>query len=233
MKDIKRCSYYWLLPLLILVLGTIAIVATGTDMKVETFFHHKGATPWPVGDFFPFHFAYAYGELLGWIPAIVGLGIILASVGNERLVKWRKAGLFLILALAVGPGLVVNAVFKENWNRPRPRQIEQFGGDYQFQQPLVIGPSLGSCKSFPSGHAAMGFIFMAPYFILLAKNRRAALMWLYGGTAYGLFVSIARNAQGAHWPSDVLWSFGVVYFTCYALARIMRLDRIEGNDQPA
>lgn len=231
MTEEKRCRYYWLAPLLMLVLGTIAIMWSGADIAIESIFHHTGETRWPVGNFPLFAFAYHYGEYVGLIPAIVGMCLFLASFGEKRLVKWRKGALFLVLALAIGPGLFVNVMLKENWHRPRPRQIEQFGGDYKFQQPLVIGSSLGSCKSFPSGHVAMGFIFMSPYFILLARNRRAALIWLYGGAVYGIFLSVARMSQGAHWPSDVLWSFGVVYFTCYALARIMRLDRMDVNDQ--
>lgn len=229
----KRCRYYWLLPLLVLLLGTAAIVWSGADLAVESFFFREGSEHWPVGQLAPFAFAYHFGEYVGLLPAVAGSVILLAGLWIRRLAKWRRASLFLILALAVGPGLLVNATFKEHWHRPRPRQIEPFGGDYQFRQPLVIGDSLGSCKSFPSGHVSMGFIFLSPYFIFLAYDRRKALLWLYGGLAYGLFVGAARMAQGAHWPSDILWAFGVVYFTCYALARIMGLDRMESNDQPA
>lgn len=229
----KRCRYYWILPLLVLLLGTVAIVWSGTDIAVESFFFRKGTEHWPVGQFAPFAFAYHFGEYFGLLPALTGVVILLAGLRIPRFAKWRRASLFLILVLFVGPGLLVNATFKEHWHRPRPRQIEQFGGDYQFQHPLVMGDSLGSCKSFPSGHASMGFIFLSPYFIFLAHNRRKALLWLYGGLACGLFVGAARMAQGAHWPSDILWAFGVVYFTCYALARIMGLDRMESNDQSA
>ena len=78
----------------------------------------------------------------------------------------------------------------------------------------------------------MGFYFIAPYFILLAKNRRAALFWLWGGVCFGLFVGTARMAQGAHWPSDILWSFGVDYIVAYALARALGLNRMAEDEQP-
>jgi membrane-associated PAP2 superfamily phosphatase len=229
----KRCRYYWILPLALLLFGTVAIVWSGADIAIAKYFFRKGPAHWPVGDLLPFAFAYRCGEIIGWLPGVFGLAVLVAGFWIGRLAKWRIAALFLVASLALGPGLIVNGILKENWQRPRPRQVEQFGGDYQFQQPLVIGPKLGSCRSFPSGHAAMGFIFISPYFILLAKHRKAALFWLYGGTAYGIFIGAARVAQGAHWLSDVLWAFGIVYFTCYALARIMHLDRMDTDDQPA
>lgn len=233
MVESKRCRYYWLVPLLVLLIGTAAIVWSGADIAVESFFFRKGVEHWPVGQMALFDFAYHFGEYIGLLPAIAGCVILVASLRIHRLVQWRRASIFLLLVLVIGPGILVNATLKEHWHRPRPRQIEQFGGDYAFQHPLVMGDDFGSCKSFPSGHASMGFIFLSPYFIFLVHNRRKALLWLYGGLAYGLFVGAARMAQGAHWPSDILWAFGVVYFTCYALARILRLDRMESNDQSA
>jgi membrane-associated phospholipid phosphatase len=47
---------------------------------------------------------------------------------------------------------------------------------------------------------------------------------LAAGIVFGVFVGLARIAKGAHWPSDVLWSFGVVYLVAYGLARWLRLN---------
>jgi lipid A 4'-phosphatase len=228
----SHCRYAIAIPLAVLVVGTILAWTTRIDLRVEDFFFYPASGGWPVGKTFFFDLAYRYGDLSGWIPAILALGALVASIWVALFVKWRRACVFLMLFLAIGPGLMVNVVFKDYWGRPRPRQIEQFGGKYAYQHPLVIGERGDGRVSFPSGHAAMGFYFIGPYFILLAKHRRAALWWLWGGVAFGLFIGSARMAQGAHWPSDILWSFGVDYIVAYALARALHLDSMEENEQP-
>ncbi|HCX59124.1 MAG TPA: PAP2 family protein, partial [Candidatus Cloacimonas sp.] len=64
----------------------------------------------------------------------------------------RKLYLFLVLAMIIGPGIIVNSALKENWGRPRPRDVEQFGGRYAYEAPLEIDLSSPG-KSFPCGHA--------------------------------------------------------------------------------
>ena len=43
-----------------------------------------------------------------------------------------RVAAYLLLALALGPGLVVNTMLKDHWGRARPSQIEAFGGTRQF-----------------------------------------------------------------------------------------------------
>ena len=43
---------------------------------------------------------------------------------------WRidgRATAFLLLALALGPGLIVNTALKDHWGRARPSQVVEFG----------------------------------------------------------------------------------------------------------
>jgi hypothetical protein len=40
----------------------------------------------------------------------------------------RMYGLFILLSVILGPGLLVNLVFKDHWGRPRPRQVVALGG---------------------------------------------------------------------------------------------------------
>ncbi len=207
----QRCKYFVAVPLAVLIVGTIAAWTTNMDIGAETLFFDAASKSWPIGKIQPFDFAYRYGELTGWIPILWAVVVLALGWKMAKFRQWRRASIFLIAVMALGPGLLVNAVFKEHWNRPRPREIVQFGGRYEYQKPLVIGENGEGKKSFPSGHAAMGFFFIAPYFILLAKDRRAAHMWLMVGVAYGLYIGLARMVQGAHWPSDVLWSFGFLY----------------------
>jgi len=223
----KRCGYAVIIPLAIFATGVILAWATNLDIRIESWFFDKATGTWPGKNMLPFKLAYEYGELSGLIPGLIALATLIYSIWEKKYAKWRRACWFMILLLVVAPFLIVNALLKDNWGRPRPKQVEEFGGKFHYQPALVIGDKHdGLKKSFPSGHAAMGFCFMAPYFILISRNRRAATAWFWVGIATGLFIGFARMAQGAHWPSDVIWSFGIVYFSGYALARIMHPDRI-------
>ena len=39
-----------------------------------------------------------------------------------------RAAVFLVLSLLLGPGLLVNVILKDNWGRPRPGSVVEFGG---------------------------------------------------------------------------------------------------------
>jgi membrane-associated PAP2 superfamily phosphatase len=124
--------------------------------------------------------------------------------------------------LAVGPGLLVNASLKEHYGRPRPRQVTEFGGSKQFH-PLGEPTWDGQGKSFPSGHASMGFFWFAPAIYFWPRCRRAARGLVGLALIHGGLIGFARMAQGAHWPSDVLWSAGIVYLSAWLLYRMLNL----------
>ncbi|HBH49073.1 MAG TPA: PAP2 family protein, partial [Bacteroidales bacterium] len=44
------------------------------------------------------------------------------------MIGMRRWALMMILTIVLGPGLLVNATFKDNWGRPRPNEIVEFGG---------------------------------------------------------------------------------------------------------
>jgi lipid A 4'-phosphatase len=131
--------------------------------------------------------------------------------------------LYLMLVMAIGPGMVVHWGFKEEFERPRPRQVLEFGGTLAYAPPPFTTaywqnkPTEG--RAFPSGHAAMGYYLMA--FAFLAQTRRAKLLWLGGGTVAGLMVGLGRILQGGHWASDILFSGVVVLFVSALLHRVL------------
>src|SRR5262245_23391081 len=51
---------------------------------------------------------------------------------RSRMLMPGRAVVFLIATLALGPGVLVNIALKENWGRPRPGHLTQFGGDQHF-----------------------------------------------------------------------------------------------------
>lgn len=218
----------FLFPSLILLLATIAIAATNADLRLAGLFYIGGA--WPVGDQQPWHFLY----LLDRTPAVIigTAGLAAAIIGANTLSKRHlvKPGLFLLLLLAIGPGLTVNALFKEYWGRPRPREITQFRGTKEFLHPWQRGIAHKG-RSFPSGHSSAAFYTAAPFFVLRRRSPRSAVYWLVGGTLFGILMSIARISQGAHFLSDTLWAWGMVHLLAVALYYLLHLDR--DDTQPA
>lgn len=212
------------IPIAILVLATAVITVTGADLKISSLFCIGGK--WPVGDQQPWHLLYLSDRLPAIVLATTALiAAIIGGIYKQRR-SWIKPGLFLVILLALGPGLIVNTVFKDYWGRPRPREITEFGGKKQFLQPWQKGVAHGG-RSFPSGHTSAAFYMTAPFFVYRRQNPRVAHFWLIGGISFALMMSIARLTQGAHFLSDNLWAFGMVHLTAVTLYYLMRLDRDE------
>jgi membrane-associated PAP2 superfamily phosphatase len=210
------------LPVIFLVLATILIAATGADLKLSALFCI--GDQWPVGGHQPWRLLY----LLGRGPAIVlgsaGLAAALIGCIYRRRRSWIRPGLFLAILLALGPGLIVNSVFKEYWGRPRPREVVQFGGTKEFLHPWQKGIAHGG-RSFPSGHSSAAFYLTAPFFIFRRRKPRVAAWCMTGGVVFGVLMSIARITQGGHFLSDNLWAWGMVHLTAVALYYLLRLHR--------
>lgn len=129
---------------------------------------------------------------------------------------WR-AGVFGLLALAVGPGLVVNLLFKDHWGRARPAQIAAFGGPARFTPAFVPSDQCGRNCSFPAGDPSVGFVLVAAGFLMREPGpRRAALAAAIG---LGAVIGLVRIAQGGHFLSDVLASGFLVVATTWLLHR--------------
>ena len=153
-----------------------------------------------------------------WVLAVILLALLLAGLLPFVRAHWprfpyrRKALLYLLTALVLGPGLIVNTVFKDHWGRPRPVHLTQFGGSATFTPVLAYSTQCAKNCSFPSGHAGAAFFPMAGYW--LTRQRR----WLVLGISLGVLVGYVRMAMGAHFLSDIVFSGLIVHFTCRWLA---------------
>jgi len=146
-------------------------------------------------------------------------------------VDQRKQWGFILLTLLIGPGILVHLVVKENWDRPRPRQIQEFDGKKDFIPAFIPAAAIkdqpGNNKSFVSGHAAMGGWIMIFAWIYRRKS------WLYAGIVMGAIVSFGRLLQGGHFFSDLLFALFFCYFTYRVLAWwLLGYSRIEPEVEP-
>ena len=171
-----------------------------------------------------------YGEVHLWckmiyysIPVITSILIIfylfkfLKDWANNNVV--RKQAAIILLSLLLGPGLIVNTVFKDHWGRPRPYQVMRDGKVFS----PVYEPHWGnsSSNSFPCGHGSIGFFVGVP---LLARGRRKAGATLSLG--FGTLVGLVRMLQGGHYLSDVVFCaiFVILSFELvnYSINRFMK-----------
>ena len=129
----------------------------------------------------------------------------------------RHLCLFALVSLLVGPGIIVHNVFKDQWDRARPRHLVEFGGDKQFTPAWVISDQCDRNCSFVSGHAAMGFYFMILGWLMGSRR------WFYIGLAIGAGVGMIRVLQGGHFLSDSILAGFMVYWTIWLMAKWMKV----------
>ncbi|HUZ73664.1 MAG TPA: phosphatase PAP2 family protein [Stellaceae bacterium] len=165
----------------------------------------------------PFRIAHALPPYL-MTAAIIAAVAILVAAWRGRPIRGldHRAGLFLLVALAVGPGLIVNTLFKDHWGRARPAQIVAFGGDKRFTPAFVPSDQCGTNCSFPSGDPAVGYYFVAAGFLAAPQRRRRLVA---GALTLGAVIGVARIAQGAHFLSDVIASGFIIFATTWLLHR--------------
>ena len=71
-----------------------------------------------------------------------------------------------------------------------------------------------------------GVAQVAPTDATCIQNQRGwALAALLIGLAYGSLMGVGRIVQGAHFPSDVVWSWGVTFLTAAVLYYAMGLQK--------
>ena len=168
------------------------------------------------------------------IPAYVGIvvGILFVLlIGDDRFTKigwslivsltvyviitWKKdwknyrwiSGIIALLAV-INPLLFVQ-ITKILCGRIRFKHLTLPG--YIEYTPWFLPPGITSGgSSFPSGHSAMGWMFLP--MLISVKDRKNSdplrIITIILVVGWGLFVGLSRIVVGAHYASDVLFSTG-------------------------
>ena len=202
------------------------------DENVTRYFYNVADphSPWPYEHDLWVWIAYQGGSIL---TAIWGLGVIIVfSLGflSERLRGWRTFCVLSFLVLALGPGLLVNAIFKDNWGRPRPRETIAFGGEKHYQAPFVLSDQGG--KSFPCGHCSVGFSLCVIAMLSRRGSGKRALFvggWI-AALLVGGYLGAARVAVGAHYFSDVLSSAWSVFLVAWLIQTFLPRKKVVVSD---
>ena len=149
--------------------------------------------------------------------ALIGLLLYTWLKKRTALGLDRRAYVYLLLVLIIGPGLL-SSIFKDNWHRARPMTVEQFGGKQQFSPAFVISDQCDNNCSFFSGHPTSLYFFIAVALVAPPTYRRRFMVLAIAG---GLIVGLGRVMQGGHFFSDVITSGFMVATTAYLLHWLM------------
>ena len=202
----------------LLLLTLLSLI--GADQKINGLFFP--ANQWELGKLPFFKWLYDWGPLpsllLGLTSMIWATVVLLKEKSFSKCTPYA----FPFLTLVIGPGLIVNSIFKEHWGRARPRQIDLYGGTLAYTD--FYKPNLETNgKSFPSGHASVGFHLCCLAFI--RKNPFTPACFTFG-IIWGLLIGLARILQGGHFITDVIASCYFVLLTCILLAPEKNLKKM-------
>jgi membrane-associated PAP2 superfamily phosphatase len=226
MRSLGECRRDWLPELMVLLglgaLATVLFAVTPLDIAAARVFYRASETDrWPFAGEFPWRVLYLAAP---WITAslvLTGLGSLAVGLARGR-DALRRHGVFLLLSVVLGPGLVVNTVFKDHWNRPRPRDIVEFGGASSYAPPLV--PCGEGGASFPCGHCSVAFLYAAGWWVWKRRRPVRARVSLAAGIVAGLALGLGRMSAGGHFLSDVVWSgllpLGIAHALYYYVLRV-------------
>jgi membrane-associated PAP2 superfamily phosphatase len=213
------------IPVILLLVFSLPFYFWDIDISVSKWFYSSfPGNHWPLTHKQPWDFLYNFGTWPALGIAFIALLVTISCFFNKKILQYRKRAIYLVTVMIIGPGLLVNVIFKDNFGRPRPGDIVEFGGEQQYHQ--LLKPDWGNPgKSFPSGHCSCAFYFFVLYFLFKGNKRK----WLpYAGLSigigYGILMGIARIGQGGHFLSDVMWSAGFVYLTAGGVYYVMYGD---------
>jgi lipid A 4'-phosphatase len=203
------------------VLGLLFFVVPEIDLRVAALFYTPAKGFLLEGD----PAAKLVQPMLAWlIGSFVTICLALLAINNMsrlhslktkipfRVFNWSV--IYLLLALALGPGLVINGILKDHWGRARPREVVAFGGDKQFTKAFVLSDQCETNCSFVSGEAALGFYGLTFMFVVRRRRRKTIAI---ASVLIGSLIGLLRMSLGAHFLSDVIFSGLFTFLVSYLL----------------
>jgi lipid A 4'-phosphatase len=191
------------------------------DLKVSAFFYRQ-----EIREFSGSRNALvmAIYRFVPWLSRFTIALVVIAFVASlfirgPRGRAWRIHAGFLVVALVLGPGLVIDVTMKNHIGRARPSRIVEFGGSARHTPAFVLADQCRKNCSFVSGHASAGFFFASFGFLGGAMARRR---WTAIGLVLGGIAGLGRISQGGHFLSDVVFAFYFTWFSTWLVWSIFR-----------
>lgn len=133
----------------------------------------------------------------------------------------------MVLALyLVGPGLVVNGLFKTFSGRARPADVSAFGGSEVFTPAWVFTDHCRTNCSFVSGEGALAAASVISGILVLGalRHRMGEGLYRYGVAVLiilGFLTEAQRMMTGRHFLSDTVFAVLIVAAIALALHRLL------------
>ncbi|MGY8564969.1 phosphatase PAP2 family protein [Paracidovorax citrulli] len=158
------------------------------------------------------------GKWLSAAAALLAMLLCFHAWRHDRAAAWRWPLLYLVLAVALGTGLV--SLLKSATNMDCPWDLARYGGLRDYVGLFTVRPPgmpRGAC--FPAGHSSAGFAWVSLYFFALLVRPA----WRWRGLAVGLVAGgvfgAAQQLRGAHFLSHDLWTLA----TCWTVSLLLFL----------
>lgn len=170
-----------------------------------------------------------YGELHLWCKivyygvnivtlALIVVPLVMLIYNNQQRTVRAKAVkrmvLISYLSLAIGPGLLVNTILKDNWGRARPYQVLR--DHHPYSTPWQAHFDRPADNSFPSGHVSIGAFLGVPF--IAYRRRKLGISLCVAGFS---LVGLVRFLQGGHYFSDIVIAALLVWLVNYIVTKIV------------
>jgi membrane-associated PAP2 superfamily phosphatase len=158
------------------------------------------------------------GKWLSATATLLAIVLCFHAWRHDRAAAWRWPLLYLVLAVALGTGVV--SLLKSATNMDCPWDLARYGGLREYVGLFATRPPgmpRGVC--FPAGHSSAGFAWVSLYFAALMVRPA----WRWRGLAIGLVAGgvfgAAQQLRGAHFLSHDLWTLA----TCWTISLLLYL----------
>lgn len=206
-------------PLLAVLAASAALMAGGGDQWLADQLYRMEGHHWLLQN------AWATSQLIHkggkWLSAaatLLTLVLCFHAWRHERAAAWRWPLLYLVMAVALGTGVV--SLLKSLTNMDCPWDLARYGGLREYVGLFATRPHgmpRGVC--FPAGHSSAGFAWVSLYFLALLVRPA----WRWRGLAVGLVAGgvfgAAQQLRGAHFLSHDLWTLA----TCWTVSLLLFL----------
>lgn len=224
----------WLLAATFMVTALFAAVP-GLDLWVAARFWDEESGRW-LGDQPAYIFLRDLARIATYAVLIAALVMLLVALvlRGASASGWRVWA-YLVTSVALGPGLIVNAVLKAQFGRARPDDVSEFGGTAAFTPAYQITDECLRNCSFVSGEAAMMSAVVIPLQVLTWPHLSRPGRWVAcsAGVVAMAGTALLRVMMGRHFLSDVVLAVLFSALIALLLYRILDIARARRGGRPA
>ena len=205
--------HLWIVLILFFTLS-LPFLLSNLDLEFSTKFYNFTTKTWENNS--TLHWIYTLGPLMQVLCFNFAFVYWILSYLKSQWIQFRTRSIFIILTILVSEFLV--EFLKHIFLRPRPRNIEFFGGETLFAPLWSIGEG---GLSFPSSHAKSGFILIFLFYLSYPNHKKRSFLFLVLSLILGFALSYTRIAQGGHFLSDCLFALILAHGTSAIFALIL------------